>query len=246
MKFKSPAKVAKTPDWWRHDEILDDVWGNIIADFQRGRALASLMLNEGFPYRINGIGGLLDKAATPAKLTSLALGQLLTIEPLIREKLAKGAQVDDEFTWWWGEFQKCHLILDATWQKYRKALKGKGNQRPKKKQQQRLWYAAWFNWFVEKRKSEKKSKSRMEFDKFFDDLITDLKDGNRKIPADVNKLKMEMMLLGFVSNSGNEYTVSRALSDAKFYGAEFAEYRDIAKAKKKDLPPVGIEYYPLQ
>lgn len=152
--------------------------------------------------------------------------------------------IDLEFLLLWGEFQKAMAVIENVAPEFIRTKPARKHSRDADKEYAQAWYTLWYEAYLK----EGNKKSRKLFDKYFEDLMQEIRTGKRDIHESVN----EGGLLTLI----NEYTkepedlaffqLTNKFRAHKFYGSEFDRVHRTAIKNRGNLPVVGEKYYPLK
>ena len=244
-KKKTCTNDEKTYDWWLIEEILPpDPWAYIIADFQWADEVIGKIKNHPFLQSNASIQHFPDFDSTHSEKIGFAFNIIEQTTDIVRDKINK-KKIDIEFVRYWGEFQKALGILDTLSKEIERSEKIRLGARTKSKEHAKGWYALWYDHY----RKTTGTKSRKEFDKYFEKILLEIKNSNRNVPSSVNEEALDNLINAFSPSQNGFNSENPQISDScrqkKFNGKSLEKSLVNAQRQAEILPPIGEKHYPL-
>ena len=235
----------KAKNWWDGTVLNEsDPWSMVAHDFEYAKNL----LNELHKLEKFNIGGVViggwPEMANPKEKMEYAYNLVLNLMGEMEEAISR-KQTNVDFLWLWGEFQKGVAILQYS---IPDLLVDRGRREyneQNSKDDQRQWYARWYDYYMSLDIEEKKN--RVKFEKYLEEIINEIVSGDRYLDED---FKNEFLIFakGY-SAEENEFEqfgkiyLSEGFRSKKF-GPKAIEDALVASYKNPWLFEIGEEFYP--
>lgn len=243
-ELMDPESQHFTPDWWQTCEILPpDPWAYIVSDFQW--SLDFLVYAEARVKKIVSIPvGHYPETNSPTKRMEEAYSLAISLRKEI-ENMISSKQTSLEFAWKWGEYQKEIVILYGVLPKLesQKGIEQSRVQKADIKFLARQWYSLWYEDY---KKTKQRKISREYFNPIYAKILTEIKRGKRISPAEYTD-QVNQLIKATLSNKLTEDRKPKLTRNilVDFWKEKYQTALSNA-IKNKDLPPFGIESYPLK
>lgn len=234
LQISNPAHPAFDPHWYEICEIPDDdPWFNIVNDFFDGRVFINAMIKKKLiknrsviktkKYESNEFSDVIDISGNEAAFW------ISSIEYSISRK-----EVDAEFLYYWGEFQKFIARAKLAYPTLIKRQRiGKHSQK-NNKDPQRQWYVLWLY--------HDPDKSRPDVNKELTELCSDILKSKIAPPDGWSERKLRNFVAE-MAGEGSRFKLSSTFSGKHLYKkADLDRLYRLALANPA-LPPVGAHKY---
>jgi hypothetical protein len=234
-------------DWWQICEILPpDPWAYIVSDFYRSDEFFSAAYYRGIKAKKVKIGRWPEKTSPKARI-EYAYSVMLLLKDEIKEKISR-QKIDLDFVWKWGEYQKAMAILHGALPGFnqRRGIKKTDSDLSMNKALAREWYTLWYEWYKESRAPKKVSRSI--FDKYFEKILLEIRQGKRQLPLFPSQKEMNRIInfYAVAPKDKEDLKLTLFFREHKFTGSKYKAVYKKALENRLILPLVGEENYPLK
>ena len=229
------------PDRWEDVQVdPDGFWNEIEKEFEDGFSTLEVFLERKFEYDSVSIGGRIE-IKQPEEKIDYAFSAGMSLLSIVQQKIIPRT-IDTEFVWSWGEFQKAIAVLNETYPAFKTNEMLREEAKARRKDRARQWYALWYELYLN---SKYEPKSRVAFNQFLENFLTELK-FSKRVPKRGSNLRDLIILINQLSSPEVKDCVRlpKSFSTDGMSNAKVLQFLQDARSGGHPFPPVGEEFYP--